>query len=110
MTDEQVENIPEAFAAVVELGLALGAAPLNKFHACWECDIDDQWHISFNGHRETKKSRDGLNVPAFTLCVTFNGFPAGLIDPRGGVLAAGEAANEETFLAAVAKKRAEASS
>lgn len=31
----------------------------------------------------------------------FNGWPAGIIDPRGGIIAAGEAANEDTFIAAI---------
>ena len=33
--------------------------------------------------------------------LTFNGWPAGIIDPMGGIIAAGAAANEDTFIAAI---------
>lgn len=40
-------------------------------------------------------------VPAFHCYVEFNGWPAGLLSPYDGTFAAGEAANEETFIAAL---------
>ena len=98
------ESFSEAFALIADLGIKLGAVPLAQKHAaCWEHDVDAQWHIAVNGHREPKKSRDGMDVPPFTAAVSFNGWPAGLINPREGIIAAGAAANEDAFLAALKK-------
>lgn len=33
--------------------------------------------------------------------IKFNGWPAGVIDPLGGIIAAGQAANEDSFIAAI---------
>jgi hypothetical protein len=46
------------------------------------------WEISLNG----------ANLQA---ALKFNGWPAGVIDPGGGIIAAGNAANEDTFIAAI---------
>ncbi len=43
-------------------------------------------------------SLDGANLQAK---LKFNGWPAGIIDPRGGIIAAGSAANEDTFITAI---------
>lgn len=42
-----------------------------------------------------------LNGKDFQAKIEFNGWPAGIIDPHGGIIAAGEAANEDTFIAAI---------
>ncbi len=38
------------------------------------------------------------NVLPFELMVSWGGFPAGMIGANGGVIAAGEAANEDAFI------------
>ncbi len=43
-------------------------------------------------------SLDGANLQAK---LKFNGWPAGIIDPRGGIIAAGGVANEDTFIEAI---------
>ena len=53
-----------------------------------------EWKIS--GHAQADRKIDDL--PPFCFKITFNGWPAGLIDPRGGVIAAGTAANEDVFI------------
>lgn len=70
---------------------------------CWERDLPDGWRISVNGHADPTDNSDGVPVPPFTVYVQYNGWPAGFIDPMGGVLAAGEAANEAAFRAALQK-------
>ena len=97
-----MEPITEAFAAVAELGNALGAGPLNKHPECWECVIDERWKIAVNGHAEPKKcSLSGLPIEPFHCFIEYNGWPAGLMNPYGGTIAAGEGANEHTFIEAV---------
>lgn len=63
--------------------------------------IGDLWSIIFNGTAETRKPEGGPELPPFSVYVEFNGWPAGIIDPAGGILAASEAANEDTFIAAI---------
>jgi hypothetical protein len=43
-------------------------------------------------------SLDGANLRA---SIKFNGWPAGIIDPAGGIIAAGGIANEDAFIAAI---------
>lgn len=94
-------NICEAFDRVAALGIALGAFPVTKFPDCWEHSIDERWFIAVNGHREPKKTSGGVVVNSFNCYVEYNGWPAGSFDPRGGVIAAGDCANEDTFIAAL---------
>ncbi len=57
-------------------------------------DPDNGWGARLN---PTSAAIDGIDP--FTAHVSWNGFPAGVIDPSGGVIAAGELANEEAFRA-----------
>ena len=95
------ERYSEAFDLIAQLGIALGAAPLSKHTGCWEHAVDERWRVAVNGHREGKATSTGEVVKPFTAIVWFNGWPAGLISPRGGVIAAGEVANEGTLIAAL---------
>jgi hypothetical protein len=91
----------EAFAAIADLCIALDAAPTNQYPGCWELRLDAHWEIAFNGHEESMRSTHGVVVQPYHCYVQFNGWPAGVFGPHGGVIAAGELANEEAFLAAV---------
>lgn len=91
----------EAFAALAHLCCALGASPPGQFPQCWELQIDDRWWIAFNGHEYPVTCTAGVTVEPFHCYVKFNGWPAGVFAPRGGVIAAGEVANEDAFLTAV---------
>jgi len=94
----------EAFAAIAELCIALGEAPASNQPGCWELRLDDHWEIAFNGHEESRLSSHGTAVHPYHCYVQFNGWPAGVFGPHGGVIAAGECANEEAFLAAVRRR------
>ncbi len=98
-------GITEAFAEIVALAEHLGIKPLNTFPACWEHQIDERWWMAVNGHREAIPCSMGPEVPPFTAYVQFNGWPAGQINPRGGWIAAGEAANEGAFIDALKAAR-----
>lgn len=94
--------IKEAYAVLAELGITLGAAPLNKHPACWECQIDRQWRVAVNGHHEPRHcSFSNVAIDPFHCYIEFNGWPAGIMTPAGGTIAAGAAANEDTFIAAM---------
>lgn len=96
-------TVCEAFATLCSMGLALGAAPMNKHAACWEHHVDAQWWVAFNGHSEAKYTSKGQKVDPFHCYVEYNGWPAGIFSPYGGCIAAGEGANETTFIAAMVR-------
>lgn len=94
-------QICEAFSRIADLCMALDQHPLTKHARCWEHQVDEHWWISVNGHPEPVENSDGFEVAPYNCVVKFNGWPAGYFDPRGGIIAAGAAANEESFLAAL---------
>jgi hypothetical protein len=91
----------EAFGVIAELALKLGAHPMNRHPGCWEYRVDENWVIAVNGHRDERQTKAGVRVMPFSCYVEFNGWPAGVIDPTGGIIAAGGLANETTFIAAL---------
>jgi hypothetical protein len=91
----------EAFLKIAQLAGALNVRDINKLDGCWEHQVDERWWIALNGHSEMRLSSDGGEIAPFTAYIKYNGWPAGVIDPRGGVIAAGECANERTFIEAL---------
>lgn len=79
---------------------------LRTLPGCWVYTVDENWKIKVNGHKE---EIDG--VPPFSVWLEWNGWPAGIINPTGGLVAAGQAANLETLnlalTAAYVRDRAE---
>jgi hypothetical protein len=94
-------QLSEAFCRLAELASALGVKSINKLPACWEVQVDGRWWVAMNGHGEAVKASDGADVPPYSAWITFNGWPAGVLSPVGGVIAAGSAANEDTFIDAL---------
>jgi hypothetical protein len=88
-------QISEAFDVVAELALALGVRNIGSLPGLWTCDIDEHWRVSLNGHKEEIDK-----VPPYHCAVEWNGFPAGLFSPAGGIIAAGAVANEQAFIEA----------
>jgi hypothetical protein len=103
----------EAFMRCVELAIALKIPKLPDHDGCWEHQVDDTWFIAMNGHKEKQvlKGRE-IAIEPYTVYVQYNGWPAGLFDYYGGTIAAGEGANENTFIAALvaAKERSQSTS
>jgi hypothetical protein len=91
----------EAFCEMIELTRRLGVVNIKNLPGCWEHQVDAQWHIAVNGQPQTVKASNGAEVPPYTMYVTYNGWPAGLISPNSGWIAAGAGANEDTFIAAL---------
>lgn len=95
------EAICEAFGEIVTLALARGVYRINALPGCWELELDEHWWLAVNGHREVTRCSRGVDVQPFSAYVEFNGWPAGVFTPAGGVLAAGTLANEATLIAAL---------
>lgn len=99
MSDEP--PIKEAFSAIAQLAGRLGIEKINEMEGCWEHQVDGLWWIAVNGHTKPLKCSHGAEVPPINCYIEFNGWPAGIIDPFGGIIAAGAAANEDTFIDAL---------
>lgn len=100
--------MPPISRAMAEIGLlaeALGVERINEMDGCWEYQVDSHWSISVNGHPEPTKNSRNADVPPFSVYIEFNGWPAGIIDPFGGVIAAGAVANEAAFIDALRNAR-----
>jgi hypothetical protein len=88
--------------AIVNLASVLGVANVTMLPGCWEHQVDSQWWFALNGKTTPTKCSKGITVPPFHFYVEFNGWPAGIFHITGsGEFAAGTAANEDTFIAAV---------
>jgi hypothetical protein len=98
------QRLSHVFLAIADLAIALGEAPINKCDGCWEHAIDENWWVAVNPHLEPRSTSSGEEVPSGHAYVKFNGWPAGLLTPFGGTLAAGAAANEDTLIAALQAK------
>lgn len=97
----KIPAICEPFGFIGKLAAVLGVRDINQLPGCWEHAIDEHWWIAINGHREMAQTSKGDDVAPFHCWVEFNGWPAGYFDVIGGTLAAGEAANENAFIAAL---------
>lgn len=104
------EQIATAFALVADLGYAHGARDIGKRPGCWEHQVDNHWFVALNPHGHPTAKVGGIKpinpeyevmVPPFSVYIEFNGYPAGIIDAHGGIIAHGAAANEQTFCDAV---------
>lgn len=88
-----MEGICTTFTLCCELAALCGQASLKDAPGCWEHQIDDNWHLSFNGHKHEVTDSRGAPVPG--LCVWVHhlkGIALGVISPVGGfVLGTSEA-------------------
>lgn len=94
-------RIPLAMSLIADLCVALGVAPATQCEGCWEHQVDEDWWIFLNAHGHPVPTSKGIEVPPYTCVVHWREWPAGMFDVSGGSIAAGEAANEQTFIAAL---------
>ncbi|MCI0366684.1 MAG: hypothetical protein L0219_22705 [Phycisphaerales bacterium] len=94
-------TINEAMSEVAKLAARAGVGDGTGLPGCWEYQIDDQWWIAVNCHSEQKTTSHGQTVPPIHCVIEYNGWPAGLINPYEGIIAAGSGANEDSFIAAL---------
>lgn len=62
-------------------------------------DTENGWHLKLN---VTKAEADG--IPPFGILAKWNGWPAGIIEVGGGVMVAGDAANEDSLIEWIGKE------
>jgi hypothetical protein len=100
---EQITPQHEAFDAiwttVCAIAMKVGAAPLNQWPGLWRFDVDEHWKIAVNAHDEEIEG-----IPKFRLYAEWNGWPAGMLSPTGGEIAAGTLANIFTLREALDRK------
>lgn len=97
--------------SIVRLAERLGISSLatNYVGRCWEHQVDERWWFAINPNREPVECGHGVKVLPFNIYVEFNGWPAGVFTLDGdGEFAAGEAANEDAFIAALERAADEA--
>lgn len=97
-------DISAVFAGIGALASQLGVANIRELPGCWEIQIDEQWFIAVNGHKDERRCSKGARVPFAHAYVEYNGWPAGIINPYGGILAAGDCANEQALIAAIERR------
>jgi hypothetical protein len=98
------QPICEAYSAIAEMGLSLGVRRLCDMEGCWEHQINDEYWVAANGHKEPVKCSTGAKVPGFHFYVMRNGWPAALLGPGGGTVLAswdGEETLEDAIIDAV---------
>ena len=93
------------FTAIMEYAEAKGVSKINALPGCWEVQVDEQWWFAVNGQKLPVTCSHGVEIEPFHCFVEYNGWPAGIFTPYGGEFAAGSAANEETFEAALKAAR-----
>lgn len=91
----------EPFVLISKLAEALKVKNIKQLPGCWEHAIDEQWFIAVNGHQVSSRTSGGVDVAPFNCYVEFNGWPAAYFGLDGGSMAAGAAANQESFIAAL---------
>lgn len=64
--------------------------------------VDDQWSYTING-----SDKEWDRIPPYHASVVFNGWPAGIVGANSGIIAAGEAANEDALIEALKAAGAE---
>jgi hypothetical protein len=68
----------------------------------WVRVIDEHWTVAVNGC-PIVKSYKGLDISPYNMYIEWCNFPAGIINPYGGQICAGEKANEDTLIEAIKK-------
>jgi hypothetical protein len=88
----------EAFIAVVDLTEKHGAHNLAARPGCAELQVDENWWIALNGHREPIECSKGLEVPPFHCGVFWREWPLGFVHPYGGEMLLHPEATEDRFI------------
>ena len=96
-------KVSRVFALACELGAANGWENISFDPGCKELQIDEHWWLAINPHNEANRcSRTRRRaVPPQSIYFEFNGWPAGIVNSGGGIIALGAKANERTLTAAL---------
>ena len=91
------QPLSEAFCEIVSLAERLGVRRINGLPGCWEY-ADGDWFVAVNAHGEETACSRGAAVPPFHAYVERLGWPAALLNPRGGHIV-GDAGAEDALIA-----------
>lgn len=90
----------ELFILLVDLALKRGHSNIKD--QLLTLTVDEQWSYTINGYGIERDK-----IPPYHASIVFNGWPAGIVGAHTGVIAAGEAANEDALIAALRAAGAE---
>ena len=90
--------ISEVFALLIDWSTQLGAENISALPGCWENRLGEHWRVAINGHRDPCSDSTGAEVPPYHAYLEYRGWPAGLVNPRGGTIVNGEGANEDALI------------
>jgi hypothetical protein len=95
------DGISEVFIAIMAYAEKQGVRRINELDGCWEFSPAEGWFLAVNGHDVPKRCSKNADVPPFHAYVEWHGWPAGIVGPKSGILAAGTEANEDNLIAAL---------
>ena len=98
---KDTQPFSEAFALIAELAHLLGVKAINRLPGCWELSLPNGWWLAVNGRRTPVRCSRGVEVPTFSAYVERCDFPAGILDPYGGVLVGYGSRTEADLIAAL---------
>lgn len=101
-----MNDCERVWEAICKRAQRLGVQPLNALPGCWYQKLTGGWEFAVNGHNEPKTQKfeqhdEPVGIGPFHLYAEFNGWPAATLTPYGGEIAAGAAANVDTFIEAL---------
>lgn len=100
--------VSEAYYLLTEYCYQQGHRDIKDLEGCLEVQVNQQWWFAVNGHREPMKCSKDVEVLPFNIYLEYNGWPAGMVGPDGGVIAAGSEASEDDLIKALKEKDDEA--
>lgn len=82
-----MSDISATFVLCCQLGELCGQTSISQLPGCWEHPLSDDWHLSFNGHKQETLNAKGDPVPAISAFIQHRGGLAfGIIAPTGGIV------------------------
>ena len=96
-----------SFLLTAALADVLKVPPLNTMGKPWMLDVDSAWTFAVNGtkqdHDLQPHNRESMHctIKPYHMAVWYNGWLAALMTPFDGTFIAGEAGNEDAFIAAL---------
>ena len=98
-----IMKVSEIFHLIAELALKLGIKSIKDLSGCWEYQIDDRWKIFLNGHNKPMEIDSEILIKPYHCYIKYNGWPAGMINPKDGWMVDDTTANENTLIMALKK-------
>lgn len=95
-----MDGICATFALCCQLGALCGQKAIKDLPGCWEHQINDDWHLSFNGHAHEVTDTSGYPVPPISIWVRHSRyFASGVVAPFGGMMMGGGEAEDDLIAA-----------